>query len=36
MVFILARHTSVVAFGKETFYGHGINQARPGKSHVRL
>ncbi|PFH46122.1 hypothetical protein AMATHDRAFT_156197 [Amanita thiersii Skay4041] len=26
-------HTSVVAFGKEHFYGHGINVTAPGRSH---
>jgi hypothetical protein len=28
------RHTSVVVFGKEIFYGQGINITLPGKSHV--
>ena len=30
----LDRHTSVVVFGKEVFYGHGINTSPPGGSHV--
>ena len=30
----LYRHTSVVVFGKEVFYGHGINTTLPGRSHV--
>lgn len=29
------RHTSIVVFGKEIFYGQGISIAQPGKSHVR-
>jgi hypothetical protein len=29
------RHTSVVVFGKEIFYGQGINMTAPGQSHVR-
>jgi hypothetical protein len=29
------RHTSVVVFGKEIFYGQGINLTQPGRSHVR-
>lgn len=28
------RHTSVVAFGKEVFYGQGINMTAPGRSHA--
>lgn len=28
------RHTSVVAFGKEIFYGPGICETEPGRSHV--
>lgn len=28
------RHTSVVVFGKEVFYGQGINITAPGQSHV--
>jgi hypothetical protein len=30
----LYRHTSVVVFGKEIFYGQGICEAEPGRSHV--
>ena len=30
----LYRHTSVVVFGKEVFYGGGINTTLPGRSHV--
>ena len=30
------RHTSVVVFGKEIFYGRGICITRPGRSHVGL
>lgn len=29
------RHTSVVAYGKEVFYGQGIFEATPGKTVVR-
>ena len=29
------RHTSVVVFGKEVFYGQGIAITPPGQSHVR-
>lgn len=29
------RHTSVVVFGKEIFYGQGISTTGPGQSHVR-
>ena len=29
------RHTSVVVFGKEIFYGQGISITQPGRSHVR-
>jgi hypothetical protein len=28
-----ARHTSVVAFGREVFFGQGILEARPGTTH---
>ena len=28
------RHTSVVVFGKEVFYGQGISVVKPGQSHV--
>ena len=31
---IMYRHTSVVVFGKEVFYGQGINTSLPGRSHV--
>ena len=30
-----SRHTSVVVFGKEIFYGQGICITQPGMSHVR-
>jgi hypothetical protein len=30
----LYRHTSVVVFGKEVFYGQGIDTSLPGRSHV--
>lgn len=30
------RHTSVVVFGKEIFYGQGISITAPGQSHVRV
>ena len=30
----LYRHTSVVVFGKEVFYGQGINTSLPGRSHA--
>lgn len=29
------RHTSIVVFGKEIFYGRGIITTGPGQSHVR-
>jgi len=29
------RHTSVVVFRREVFYGQGINMTRPGQSHVK-
>jgi len=29
------RHTSVIVFGKEVFYGQGIHITAPGRSHVR-
>lgn len=31
-----SRHTSVVVYGKEIFYGQGIDVTLPGRSHVRL
>jgi hypothetical protein len=31
-----SRHTSVVVYGKEIFYGQGIDITLPGRSHVRL
>lgn len=33
---IKCRHTSVVVFGKEVYYGQGIVIKEPGQSHVRL
>ena len=33
---ISCRHTSVVVFGKEIFYGQGIDITVPGMSHVCL
>lgn len=29
------RHTSIVAYGKEVFYGSGVHETLPGMSHVR-
>lgn len=34
LIYYKYRHTSVVAFGKEIFYGQGICETEPGKSHV--
>ena len=33
-VTFLYRHTSVVVFGKEVFYGQGLDTSLPGRSHV--
>ena len=33
---LLDRHTSVVVFGKEIFYGQGISITEPGRSHVSV
>lgn len=36
MLPIKHRHTSVVVFGKEVFYGQGISITAPGQSHVSI
>jgi len=28
-------HTSIVVYGREIFYGQGVSESAPGKSHVR-
>ena len=33
-VFLKCRHTSIVVFGREMFYGRGIITTAPGQSHV--